>query len=248
MCGINGLFAYNGPAVDLDELRRTRDRMAHRGPDGSGEWVGEDGRLAFGHRRLAIVDLTDSGIQPMASADGTIVVTYNGEIYNFPELRAELESRGCVFKSRSDCEVLIHLYRLHGRAMLGMLRGMFAFALWDTQARRLLLARDPYGIKPLYYADDGRCLRFASSVKALVECGAVSSAPDPAGVAGFHLFGNVPEPFTCYKAIRAVPARRFARRRRRGRRSAASLFLARAHLSRGRGRLAAAGCRRVFPP
>ena len=206
MCGINGLFAYEGPPVDLGELRRTRDAMTSRGPDGYGEWAGEDGRIAFGHRRLAIVDLTEGGAQPMLSVDRKIVVTFNGEIYNFPQLRADLEARGCVFRSRSDTEVLIHLYRLHGDEMLPMLRGMFAFGLWDADKRRLLLARDPYGIKPLYYSDDGGCLRFASSVKALVGCGSVSRAPDPAGVSGFYLFGSVPEPWTCYKAIRSVPA------------------------------------------
>ena len=206
MCGINGLFSYQGPPVDLGELRRTRDAMTSRGPDGFGEWVDDAGRIAFGHRRLAIVDLTEAGAQPMVSIDRKIVVTFNGEIYNFPELRADLEERGCVFRSRSDTEVLIHLYRLHGEAMLPMLRGMFAFGLWDSDTRRLLLARDPYGIKPLYYSDSGGCLRFASSVKALVGGGALSRTPDPAGMAGFYLFGSVPEPWTCYKAIRSVPA------------------------------------------
>ena len=206
MCGINGLFAYKGPSADLGELRRTRDLMTARGPDGFGEWAGDEGRVAFGHRRLAIVDLTEGGAQPMLSVDGRIVVTFNGEIYNYPQLREELEARGVVFRSRSDTEVLIHLYRLYGDDMLPRLRGMFAFGLWDADRRRLLLARDPYGIKPLYYADDGACLRFASSVKALVGGGAVSRAPDPAGMAGFHLFGSVPEPWTCYRAIRSVPA------------------------------------------
>ena len=168
MCGLNGLFAYDGPPVDGDELRRTRDAMTARGPDGFGEWIDEDGRIGFGHRRLAIVDLTEGGAQPMFSADRKIVVTFNGEIYNFPQLRDELKARGCVFRSRSDTEVLIHLYRLYGDDMLPRLRGMFAFGLWDADRRRLLLARDPYGIKPLYYADDGASLRFASSVKALV--------------------------------------------------------------------------------
>lgn len=206
MCGINGLYAYRGGPVDLDELRRTREAMTARGPDGYGEWSDEDRRIAFGHRRLAIVDLSEGGAQPMLSVDRRIVVTFNGEIYNFPQLRADLEARGCVFRSRSDTEVLIHLYRLYGDGMLPMLRGMFAFGLWDSDRRRLLLARDPYGIKPLYYADDGVGLRFASSVKALIAGRAISRAPDPAGMAGFYLFGSVPEPWTCYKAIRSVPA------------------------------------------
>ena len=207
--------------------------MTSRGPDSYGEWAGEDGRIAFGHRRLAIVDLTEGGAQPMLSADGKIVVTFNGEIYNFPQLRADLEKRGCVFRSRSDTEVLIHLYRRHGDEMLPMLRGMFAFGLWDSDARRLLLARDPYGIKPLYYSDDGRCLRFASSVKALVGCGSVSRAPDPAGVSGFYLFGSVPEPWTCYKAVRSVPAGASLMRRRPGREDAAPVLFAQPSLRRG---------------
>ncbi len=206
MCGINGLFAYRGPPVDLGELRRTRDSMTSRGPDGCGEWSDDDGRIAFGHRRLAIVDLSEGGAQPMLSADRRIVVTFNGEIYNYPQLRVDLEARGVEFRSRSDTEVLIHLYRLHGEDMLQMLRGMFAFGLWDAEKRRLLLARDPYGIKPLYYSDNGNCLRFASSAKALIGGGAISKTPDPAGMAGFYLFGSVPEPWSSYKAIRSVPA------------------------------------------
>jgi len=216
MCGINGIYAYAGAPADRDELRTTRDFMAARGPDGLGEWTGEGGRVAFGHRRLSIVDLTEGGAQPMRSADGRITVTFNGEIYNFPELRRELEARGCVFQSRSDTEALLHLYRLHGVDMLPRLRGMFAFGLWDADKQSLLLARDPYGIKPLYYADDGETVRFASSVKALIAGGQVSRAPDPAGLAGYHLFGSVPEPWTCHKAIKSLPAGGYVKANARG--------------------------------
>ena len=165
MCGINGIFAYHYAAnpIDRAELARTRDHMAARGPDGKGEWIADDGRIGFGHRRLSIIDLTEAGAQPMASADGTIVVTFNGEIYNYRELRRGLEAKGYKFRSNSDTEVLLHLYAEKGEAMVHDLRGMFAFAIWDGQHRRLFLARDPYGIKPLYYADDGWTLRFASS-------------------------------------------------------------------------------------
>ena len=207
MCGINGIFAYREQGrINPDGLRRTRDTMTARGPDGFGEWLEPDGTIGFGHRRLAIIDLSPGGAQPMASADGQIIITFNGEIYNFRQLRGELEASGAVFRSQSDTEVLLHLYREYGTAMLPKLRGMFAFALWDAGRRVLLLARDPYGIKPLYYADDGRSLRFASSVKALVASGEVAQDADPAGLAGFHIFGSVPEPWTCYKAIKAVPA------------------------------------------
>ena len=183
-----------------------RDRMAARGPDGAGEWYSADGRVGLGHRRLSIIDLSERGAQPMASADGGLVVTFNGEIYNYRALRRDLESRGRLFRSESDTEVLLHLYAEKGAALVEDLRGMFAFALRDARKRALLLARDPYGIKPLYYADDGRTLRFASQVKALRAGGAVSGEPDPAGQVGFYLFGSVPEPFTTYRAIHTLPA------------------------------------------
>jgi asparagine synthase (glutamine-hydrolysing) len=134
------------------------------------------------------------------------VIIFNGEIYNFRDLRARLESRGRTFTSHSDTEVLLHLYDEMGEAMLGELRGMFAIALWDGAARRVLLARDPYGIKPLYYADDGGTVRVASQVKALIGGGHVDRRFDPAAAAGFFLRGTVPEPFTMYRAIRALPA------------------------------------------
>ncbi|ENO81563.1 asparagine synthase (glutamine-hydrolyzing), partial [Thauera aminoaromatica] len=208
MCGINGIFAYApaANAVDRAELLRVRDTMIERGPDGAGVWTGDDGRIGLGHRRLAILDLSAAGAQPMHSADGTLVVSFNGEIYNYPELRGELERAGVEFRSHSDTEVLLHLYRRHGPAMVGRLRGMFAFALWDARARSLLLARDPHGIKPLYYADDGRTLRFASQVSALLAGEGVDTRPEPAGAVGFLLWGSVPEPFTLYRGIRLLPA------------------------------------------
>src|SRR5438067_1603856 len=142
----------------------------------------------------------------MVSADGKVIVTFNGEIYNYQALRRELEARGHVFRTQSDTEVLLHLYAARGPEMVRDLRGMFAFGLWDTERRGLLLARDPYGIKPLYYSDDGWTLRFASQVKALIAGGKVSTSPEPAGWTGFLLLGSVPEPFTVYQEVRAVPA------------------------------------------
>ena len=208
MCGINGIFAYHyaSNAIDRDELIRTRDQMEARGPDAAGDWISDDGHLGFGHRRLSIIDLSDGGRQPMRSTDGALVVTFNGEIYNYRELRARLEAGGRRFASRSDTEVLLHLYAEHGAAMVHELRGMFAFAIWDANRRLLFLARDPYGIKPLYYADDGWTFRFASQVKALLAGGAISREPEPAGQVGFYLWGSVPEPFTTYRQIRALPA------------------------------------------
>jgi asparagine synthase (glutamine-hydrolysing) len=173
VCGINGIFAYHYAAnpIDRNELRRTCAHMATRGPDGAGEWISADERVGFGHRRLAIIDLSDTGIQPMASADGKLVVTFNGEIFNYKALRQALEARGRILRSQSDTEVLLHLYAEKGEQMVHDLRGMFAFAIWDAERRRLFMARDPYGIKPLYYADDGWTLRFASQVKALLAGG-----------------------------------------------------------------------------
>src|SRR5215212_6149632 len=180
--------------------------MASRGPDGAREWFSSDGGVALGHRRLSIIDLSEAGAQPMTSADGKLVVTFNGEIYNYKELRRELEAKGYVFRSHSDTEVLLHLYADKGEAMVHDLRGMFAFAIWDARRGEMFLARDPYGIKPLYTANDGWTFRFASQVKALVAGGQISRDPEPAGVVGYHLFGCLPEPFTLYREIQALPA------------------------------------------
>ena len=175
----------------------TRERMLSRGPDGVGAWWSDGPACGLGHRRLAIIDLSDRGAQPMTDADGALVIVFNGEIYNYRELRA---------RARGARRALPHRFRHRGaaaplrattaRRWSQRLRGMFAFAIWDARTARLFLARDPYGIKPLYYADDGRTFRFASQVKALLAGGAVSRDPEPAGIAGFHLFGSVPEPFT----------------------------------------------------
>jgi asparagine synthase (glutamine-hydrolysing) len=208
MCGLNGVFAYH-PAASAPrraELIATREAMARRGPDGAGDWWSADRRCALAHRRLAILDLAERASQPMASPDGRRVIVFNGEIYNTPELRAGLQARGVELRTTSDTEALLRLYELDGPAMLGRLRGMFALAVWDEDRRGLFLARDPYGIKPLYVCDDGWTFRFASQVKALLAGGGVSRDPEPAGVVGFQLFGAVPEPFTLYRDIRALPA------------------------------------------
>lgn len=208
MCGIVSLFAYapDAPSIDRDELLRIRERMVARGPDGCGEWLSADGRVGMAHRRLSIIDLSASGAQPMASVDGSLVITYNGEIYNYRELRSGLEARGCRFNSTSDTEVLLHLYKEKGEAMLHDLRGMYAFVIWDARSDVIFMARDPFGIKPLYYADNGRTIRVASQVKALLAGGSVDTSPEPAGHVGFFLWGCVPEPYTLYRGIRALPA------------------------------------------
>ncbi|TAN56156.1 MAG: asparagine synthase (glutamine-hydrolyzing) [Rhodospirillales bacterium] len=208
MCGIAGLFTFdsNAPPVDAGALDRLRDAMTARGPDGFGSWMHPGGHLGLAHRRLAIIDLNPSGAQPMASADGKLVISFNGEIYNYRELRDELTSKGAVFRSTSDTEVLLHLYRQEGPAMLKRLKGMFAFALWDEAKQGLLLARDAFGIKPLYIARGKGRIALASSVKALLALPWIDRRPEPAGHAGFFLWGHVPEPYTLYRDIAPLPA------------------------------------------
>jgi asparagine synthase (glutamine-hydrolysing) len=173
MCGINGiaLSSRSTRALDAGVLERMRDIITHRGPDGAGLFV--DGRTGLGHRRLSIVDVA-AGAQPMTNEDGTLHITFNGEIYNHAELRPDLERRGHVYSTRSDTETILHLYEEYGARSVEHLRGMFAFAVWDERRRELFIARDRLGIKPLYYAhtDDGS-LYFASEIKALLEAGAV---------------------------------------------------------------------------
>lgn len=179
--------------------------MSSRGPDGSGEWFSEEGRAGLGHRRLAVIDVSDNGLQPMMGDDASLVISFNGEIYNYRAIRAELERQGRIFRTESDTEVLLHLYAVKGKEMVHDLRGMYAFAIWDASRKGLFLARDPLGIKPLYYADEAGSFYVASQVKALLECG-VSREPDSAGWIGFYLLGSVPEPHTTFRGIRSLPA------------------------------------------
>jgi asparagine synthase (glutamine-hydrolysing) len=208
MCGLNGIYAFHPAAGSPNEaeLLTTRDAMAARGPDGAGAWWTADRRCGLGHRRLSIIDLSDRAQQPMVSGDGQLAIVFNGEIYNYAELRAELEGEGVRHRTSSDTETLLHLYARDGAAMVKRLRGMFALAIWDAAREGLFLARDPYGIKPLYTANDGWTFRFASQVKALLAGGQVSRDPESAGLVGFHIFGHVPEPFTLYREIHALPA------------------------------------------
>lgn len=203
MCGVAGIYAYRGSVVDRDELLAIRDAMIPRGPDGAGLWLGGNS-VGFAHRRLSILDLSEAGAQPMHDPATGNCIVFNGEIYNYLELKRELESVGRSFRSHSDTEVLLTLYAVHGVDMLKRLRGMYALAIWNESARSLFLARDPFGIKPLYYADDGTTFRFASQVRALLK-GKVDVQPEPAGHTGFFLWGSVPEPFTLYRGIRSLP-------------------------------------------
>lgn len=211
MCGIIAIYAFDTNAIGVDpqELRTIRDHMTARGPDGMGEWYSNDQRLGLGHRRLAIIDPDRRSAQPMLSTDGRYAIVFNGEIYNFRELRSQLMDNGHRFHTESDTEVLLQLFAAQGENMLHRLRGMFALVIWDLRKKRLFLARDHYGIKPLYYAEDGKTIRVASQVKALLAGGRISRQQDAAGVAGFYLFGSVPEPFTVYRDVRQLPAGHF---------------------------------------
>jgi asparagine synthase (glutamine-hydrolysing) len=206
VCGVAGVFAYaqGAPPVDAAALLRMREAMQVRGPDGAGLWTSADGRVGLAHRRLAIIDLSTDGAQPMTSTDGRYRIVFNGEIYNYRELRLELLTGGIQFRTASDTEVLLQLYAMHGASMCKKLRGMYAFAIWDELEQSLLLARDPFGIKPVYVHNDGRVLRFASQVKALMASGSIPPEIDVEADAGFWLWGYVPEPRTLYRDVVAL--------------------------------------------
>jgi asparagine synthase (glutamine-hydrolysing) len=209
VCGIAGIFNYSRTSEDISEagLRSMGISMAQRGPDSSGTWIHKNKQIGLTHRRLAIIDLSDDGIQPMVHEDDKFALVFNGEIYNFQELRQNLINKGYRFTTNTDTEVILFLYIEHGKSMLSYLRGMFSFAIWDDRDGSLFIARDQFGIKPLYYYDDGNKLIFSSQVKSLLCYGdEVDKTPDPAGYVGFLLLGSVPEPHTLYKKIRALPA------------------------------------------
>jgi asparagine synthase (glutamine-hydrolysing) len=179
------------------------DLIAHRGPDGQGVWV--DGGVGFGHRRLAIIDLSAGGRQPMATADGGVHITFNGEIYNFQELRRELEAKGHLFQSRSDTEVLLAAYREYGVDCLAKLRGMFAFALWDTARQRLFLARDRAGKKPLHYRLDRNGIAFASEPKAFLAEPDFEARPHLPALAEYMTYQYVPSPLSAFEGVSKLP-------------------------------------------
>ena len=202
MCGIVGrVNATRTKTFLLEELAAATRLLAHRGPDGEGLFC--RGHAGLGHRRLSIVDIA-TGAQPMSNADRSITVTFNGEIYNYRDLRAELEARGYLFRTRSDTEVLVHGYEAWGDGMVKRLRGMFAFALWDAPHERLLIARDRVGIKPLYWAQAGGDLVFASEIKALFAFSDVPRALDEEHFAAYLALRYVPAPHTLFRGIRKL--------------------------------------------
>lgn len=204
MCGIAGLIHLNGDAVSPVILQRMTDAIAHRGPDGEGHWI--DGNVGLGHRRLAIIDLSPLGHQPMISADHRYAFSYNGEIYNFRELRVELEAAGYSFRSKTDTEVVLYALAHWGTAALERFNGMFAFALWDRKERRLTLARDRYGIKPLYVARQGGNLWFASEQKAILADTRFRRTLDKPALLEYFTFQNIFTDRTLLEDIQLLPA------------------------------------------
>jgi asparagine synthase (glutamine-hydrolysing) len=204
MCGIAGKIYFDRERfVSSEELRAMGSAMSHRGPDGEGTWV--DGNVGLTHRRLAIIDLSTAAGQPMCNEDGSLWITFNGEIYNFHELRQELEKQGHVFRTHSDTEVIIHAYEEYGRDCLARLRGMFAFAIWDKRSHTLFLARDRVGKKPLFYFKGEDRFVFASEIKALLIDDAVQRQPDPVAIDHFLALGYVPGPRTAFLGIHKSP-------------------------------------------
>jgi asparagine synthase (glutamine-hydrolysing) len=201
MCGIAGVLRFDGAPPDLDVVERMTDAVAHRGPDGAGTYL--SGPIALGHRRLSIIDLSEAGAQPLANEDGTVRVSYNGEIYNFAALREELVARGHAFRSRTDTEVIVHAYEEWGLECLARFNGMFAFALWDDRLQRLWLVRDRLGVKPLFYASTPSALWFGSEVKAVLAAG-VDRRPDYDALGCYLTFNYIPAPHTLLEGVRQL--------------------------------------------
>jgi asparagine synthase (glutamine-hydrolysing) len=208
MCGIAGglRVVSDDRGVSREVVSRLTDLLRHRGPDGDGLWASDDNRIVLGHRRLAIIDTSAAGAQPMKDATRRWIISFNGEIYNYAALRRELEALGCKFETNSDTEVLINAIGEWGEAGLLKLRGMYAFALWDSLHQELWLARDPYGIKPLYFSDHEGTFWFASQARPLATCAPVNTRQETAALVGFYLWGHVPEPFSWWQGIRMFPA------------------------------------------
>jgi asparagine synthase (glutamine-hydrolysing) len=203
MCGIVGALA--AVPVETDVIAAMRDRLVHRGPDHGGLWRATDGRVCFGHRRLAIIDLSPQANQPFLSSDGRFVITFNGEIYNFQALQTDLKKRGACFRTRSDTEVLLEAYRYWGEECLARLSGMFAFAIWDTVEQRLFCARDRAGEKPFYYAVFKDCFLFASELKALLAWPDFPKKIHYPALVDYLSFGFVADPKTIWEGCRKLP-------------------------------------------
>jgi asparagine synthase (glutamine-hydrolysing) len=207
MCGIAGILSYDNSHGKLDTLlQRMQSRLLHRGPDDQGIYISKDRKAALIHTRLAILDLSPAGHQPMSIVNERYWITFNGEIYNFQELRSKLESQGEQFQSQTDTEVILKLYQKFGANCVKKLRGMFAFAIWDDWEKTCFLARDPLGIKPLYYWQSGSTLVFASELRAIVASGLPAISLSPEGLYSYLINGSVAEPYTLIEGIHCLEA------------------------------------------
>lgn len=209
MCGISGIVDYNNMTVSKDVMHKMCLALSHRGPDDEGVYINSSSSpsVGLGHRRLSIIDLSQSGHQPMSNEDGSVVIVFNGEVYNYPELRTELEAKGHKFKSNTDTETALHLYEELGEDFVKRLRGMFAFAIWDDSRKTLILGRDRTGKKPLlYFHDKGRFV-FASEFASIFESGIIEKDVNNAAIDRYLTFGYVPAPFTAYSNVfKLLPA------------------------------------------
>lgn len=206
MCGIAGLITTDSQPIDREILAAMTERLHHRGPDDGGIWSGAAGgvQVALGNRRLSILDLSPRGHMPMPSPDGRWRITYNGEVYNFKEIRGELESLGYAFRSETDTEVILHAYAAWGPQCLKRFNGMFAFAIWDEQEQSLFIARDRLGVKPLYFAEWGKHFAFASEIKSLLANPSLPRELDLDALDLYLTFRVIPQPYTIFKAIRKL--------------------------------------------
>ena len=204
MCGIAGILSTTGVEREFASLEAMHASLSHRGPDDAGTWSAPSRAAAFAHRRLAVIDLTAGGRQPMSVDEGRLTITYNGEVYNYRELRGELQAAGATFRTDSDTEVILRGYEAWGPACVERLRGMFAFAIWDETRRAGFLARDRFGIKPMYYCATPGRLVFASEVRAMLASGLTPCELDAEGVYGYLRFGSVREPGTLLAGVRSL--------------------------------------------
>ena len=202
MCGISGIYNRFDRDIDSKKIIKSIIKLQNkRGPDDSGMWESNCKKVTLGHNRLSIIDTSNNAAQPMTSINDDLVITYNGEIYNYKEIRNELSNKTIKFKSNSDTEVILESYRYWGMNFLNKLRGMFAFAIWDKKNEKLILARDPFGIKPLYYSKKNSIFYFASSVKSLLSIEDISNKKNSAGIVNYYLWGNMQDHDTIYNDI-----------------------------------------------
>ena len=205
MCGISGIFNFSNKKINnIEIIKKILDIQNQRGPDNRNLWVSECKKITLGHNRLSIIDLSKNSNQPFISEDDNYIITFNGEIYNFKDLRKELIKKNFFFKTNSDTEVILQSYKCWGLNFAKFLRGMFAFVIYDKVKKKIILARDPFGIKPLYYTNNNGVLYFASQIKALLSIKDISFTTSKAGICSYYMWGHVQEPFTLYNEIRSL--------------------------------------------